>query len=262
MTETEMPSYYGIIPAEVRYDKELTANAKLLYSELTCLSQKEGYCFSSNSYFADLYGVTTQAISKWINQLADKGYVKLEYIYNGKEVKERRIYLMGVSINIGGVSTNNEGGINKRLKGYQQKVKDNNTSINNINNNINTKKKNPKSELFERVDEYTENEELRIVLKKYLQFKLKSSRSFNIDQWNIQLGNLRKFSGGNVIAEISKVNKSYANGYQALVYENELNKNTNFQRRSAYDVACNHIDSQHDYSKDAGEVLENGELGF
>lgn len=39
--------------------------------------------------------------------------------------------------------------------------------------------------------------------------------------------------------------------------------NVGIQKRGgAYDVACNHIDSQHDYSKDAGAVLENGELGF
>ena len=50
----ELPSYYGIIPANVRYDKDLQPNAKLLYSELTALTTKRGYCFSSNLYFAKL----------------------------------------------------------------------------------------------------------------------------------------------------------------------------------------------------------------
>lgn len=127
---SEIPNYYGIIPANVRYDKDLRPNAKLLYSELTCLASKEGYCFASNNYFAELYDVDPSAISKWIKQLADKGYISIEYIYEGKECKERRI-----AINQGVLPKEQEG-IAKKQEGYCQKAKDNITSNNNINNNI------------------------------------------------------------------------------------------------------------------------------
>ncbi|QDP48831.1 MAG: hypothetical protein Unbinned1643contig1000_21 [Prokaryotic dsDNA virus sp.] len=88
-------SYYAVIPAFVRYDSEITANAKLLYGEITALCNEKGYCFASNKYFADLYSVKTRSITDWISQLKDKGYIKLKLLYkeNSKEVKSREIYI-------------------------------------------------------------------------------------------------------------------------------------------------------------------------
>lgn len=40
---TERPAYWAVIPASVRYDRELPPNAKLLYGEVTALSDKLGY---------------------------------------------------------------------------------------------------------------------------------------------------------------------------------------------------------------------------
>ena len=51
---TETPNYYAIIPSNVRYS-DLKPNAKLLYGEITALSNKHGFCFASNKYFANLY---------------------------------------------------------------------------------------------------------------------------------------------------------------------------------------------------------------
>ncbi|MGE9832701.1 conserved phage C-terminal domain-containing protein, partial [Ligilactobacillus salivarius] len=39
----EKPGYYSILTANVRYDKRLKANEKLLFSEITALSNKYGY---------------------------------------------------------------------------------------------------------------------------------------------------------------------------------------------------------------------------
>jgi hypothetical protein len=88
-------NYFAVIPAFVRYDEELTPNAKLMYGELTALSNEQGFCFATNKYFADLYGVTTTSISKWINQLKSKNYIKVKMIYkkDSKEIEQRKIYI-------------------------------------------------------------------------------------------------------------------------------------------------------------------------
>ena len=53
----ENPNYYGILPANVRYDKNLKPMEKILYTELTALSNKNGYCNAKNIYFGKLYDV-------------------------------------------------------------------------------------------------------------------------------------------------------------------------------------------------------------
>ena len=93
-------NYYAIIPANVRYDKDLSANAKLLYGEITALSNGEGYCWATNSYFANLYNVSNETISRWISQLIKKGYIKSVIIYkNGtKEIDLRKLYVGNIPI--------------------------------------------------------------------------------------------------------------------------------------------------------------------
>lgn len=93
--DNEQPNYYAIIPANVRYDRNLKANEKLLYGEITALCNKNGFCFATNSYFANLYDVTNISISNWISNLEKQGYIKTEIIYknNTKEIDKRLIYI-------------------------------------------------------------------------------------------------------------------------------------------------------------------------
>lgn len=121
----EKPNYYAIIPADVRYDNELKDKAKLLYGEITALSDKYGYCYASNKYFAELYGVTVTTISLLIKNLVEKGYIESEIKYKegSKEILNRYLKII-------------KGGYLKNFKeGYLKKVKDNNININNTSNN-------------------------------------------------------------------------------------------------------------------------------
>ena len=142
----EKPSYYSILTADVRYDERLKkyADCKVLFSEITALSNKYGYCTASNGYFARLYDRPKPTISRWINLLIKLGYLKSEMIYkeNSKEIKERRLYPITTPINADNnrsINASVKGGINAdNNRGINASVKDNITSINTINNNITT----------------------------------------------------------------------------------------------------------------------------
>lgn len=125
----EKPNYYAIIPADVRYDEKLKLGEKMMYGEITALSKKNGICYASNNYFAKLYNVSPQAISKWIKNLEKNNYISISYERDGKAIIKRNISM--VSTQVDRVSTEVEGGINSGLEGYQQEIKENNTSINN-----------------------------------------------------------------------------------------------------------------------------------
>ena len=71
------PNYYGVLPAQVRYDTALTNLAKLLYCEISALSSKDGICFATNGYFAKLYESSERTISRGICSLEENGYVKI-----------------------------------------------------------------------------------------------------------------------------------------------------------------------------------------
>lgn len=139
--EINKPSYYTVMPAVVRYDGRLKANEKILYSEIVTLASKNGYCYASNKYLSEIYGVSIVSISNWINRLIDLGYVKNENEFlndTGYIVKRKLFPVVGPDI------------LNKSLicdkqnfkddkenfkRHIKQNFKDNNTSINTINNN-------------------------------------------------------------------------------------------------------------------------------
>ena len=92
----EKPNYYAVIPADVRYSKNLTPNAKLLYSEITALCNMNGKCTASTDYFCKLYEVSRVSIQKWLKILEDNKHINRVNIYKqgSKEILTRVITLV------------------------------------------------------------------------------------------------------------------------------------------------------------------------
>lgn len=152
-------SYYAIIPASVRYDKRVKPLARLLYGELTALSNEKGFCWASNKYFAELYEVTNETVSRWISQLAEYGYIRLSISRAGKKIVGRKIYLSESPIDEN-VNTscqkNQEDNDEKINTPIDKMIKENTTDYNNTDNNTMIRERTSRftPPTVEQVDEY------------------------------------------------------------------------------------------------------------
>ena len=205
----EKPNYYAIIPADVRYDEKLKLGEKMMYGEITALSKKNGICYASNNYFAKLYNVSPQAISKWIKNLEKNNYVSISYERDGKAIIKRNISM--VSTQVDRVSTEVEGGINSGLEGYQQEIKENNTSNNNT--SINNIKENVKRK-------YYDNKDLNNIFIEYLDMR-KKMKAINSDRAINTL--INKLSAYDDDIKFRMIEQSIVNSWKSI-YENKLTK--------------------------------------
>lgn len=89
-------NFYIVIPVTVAYDMNLSANAKIMYGLISGLTNEKGYCWASNKYFADRLHVSKTAVSLWIKNLREAGYitVEVEYRDESKEVDMRKIWII------------------------------------------------------------------------------------------------------------------------------------------------------------------------
>jgi hypothetical protein len=171
----ETPNYYAIIPANVRY-ADLKPNAKLLYGEITALSNKHGFCFASNKYFAELYKVNKNTISSWISDLKNYGFVTVKIERNvNNQITKRCI------------------GILKKMDNpIHEKLKYNNTSINTTSNNISIKEKfenlvmffdYPKEMKLDFINYWTEKSSDRLNAKMRYQKQATFDVKLRLDRW-------------------------------------------------------------------------------
>ena len=231
--EEQQRSYYAIIPANVRYDKDLAPNAKLLYGEITALCSEKGYCWASNQYFAELYGVSVLSVKRWVNSLVTKGYVyrTLTYKPNSKEVDKRILSIdSGIKIDTTSVQKCYDPGIKNDTSSSIKNDTDNNTSINNTFNNTDIyKEKNIKKESVNSViSEYTENKDLQDALHDFVDMRIKARKPLTVRAMKLSLNELDKLAVDDV-TKIAIVNQSIVHSW--LTFYKLQNNNNGGQRQ-------------------------------
>jgi hypothetical protein len=219
-------SYYAIIPASVRYDNNLKPNAKLLYGEITALTNEKGYCWATNDYFAELYNTSKETVSRWISQLEQNNHIRTSIIYNGqtKHILERRIYIATpIDKNVNTSCQNNQDPIDKNVNTpIDKKVKDNNTVFNNTFNNTH----NLDDKTVKTIMAFTENEKLLETIKEFISHRKSIKKPLKTEfTIKLLLKNLNKL--GNTDKEkIEILEQSIVNGWQGIF---ELKKQNNQQ---------------------------------
>lgn len=230
--EEQQKAYYAIIPANVRYDKDLVPSAKLLYGEITALCNEKGYCWASNQYFAELYNVSDRTIKNWISQLADKGYIQrsVKYREGTEEIEQRKLFI-GRENNF---TTSGNYFPDPRENNFTTPSENNfpvnNTSINNTFNNTNIYKgkKKQKSETVNSViAEYTENKDLQDALHDFVDMRTKARKPLTVRAMKLSLNELDKLAVDDV-TKIAIVNQSIVHSWLTFY---KLQNNNNGQRQ-------------------------------
>ena len=223
----ERPNYYAVIPATVRYDKELKANEKLLYGEISALAQKSGYCWASNNYFAELYNVSTVSISNWINHLKERGYIDVKLVYrNGTHEIEKRV--IGVKEIFNTSQRNLYEGIKENFnRGIKEIFKENNTSINNININKRESKerKSPRPSLDE-IKVYVKENNLKVNPEQFFNYfeagEWKDAKGQVVRNWKQKILTWNKFESSKETKEEQSDDERYEEVRRKLEREGKL----------------------------------------
>lgn len=85
--------YYSIVNKDYLLSNELNSLDKLLLIHITALCYKEGFCFATNRFFADVYGYDRKTISRSINKLVDKKILDSKLEYNNLNLSKRYLSL-------------------------------------------------------------------------------------------------------------------------------------------------------------------------
>jgi DNA-binding transcriptional regulator GbsR (MarR family) len=269
--EREMhKGYYAIIPATIRYDKNITPNAKLLYAEITALCNEKGYCWASNAYFAELYGVSKTSVSNWISSLQKNNYINVDIIYkeNSKEIQNRYIRILNDPIKE--ILTGYERNLQYPIK---ENFNDNTKIINNKKEYTSKDDTTPKSKpiietttkktkkakdivtMRNMINAFTENESIREKLLEY--FNMRVKKGLQPNQWKIILDDLRDYAGESAKVAIDKINGSIAGGYMQIIASWEKDKRNNFNKPKFDNTAGREIKAVVNMTEDEKKEFED-----
>lgn len=70
------PAFYAMVPATVRYDRELSPNAILLYMEISAAMDRDGVARQKSKYYMEIFRTSRELVMKWLKELKDKGHIQ------------------------------------------------------------------------------------------------------------------------------------------------------------------------------------------
>lgn len=88
-------SSYINIPSKLLLDSTIPSNAKILYGQIKSLTYKDGYCFATNKYLAQLNNLSIRTISSLISILTKKEYIKIHFKPKDNGMIIREIFITG-----------------------------------------------------------------------------------------------------------------------------------------------------------------------
>jgi len=146
-----MEEGYSICLNKWALDKDIKSELGLLLI-ISSLCAEKGYCYASNQYFAELFGISEVAVSQRIKKLEEKGYIEITYQRRGCEVISREIQLK--------LTLTDD--LRKLKPTIKENFKENNTSI----KNTSIKKRNIKEKFIppsvEEVERYVSENKLDV----------------------------------------------------------------------------------------------------
>lgn len=208
----EQPNYFAVIPANVRYDKNLSSSEKIFYAEIAALAQKDGRCWASRRYFADLYDVDEKTISRWTTKLAEKGYIEVRVIRNAQNAILRR----NITLKVFNTPTD------KNVPTWGQKcpypgdknVPDNNTSNNN--KKVSKKQSAKPVENFDSIiEKSTESTELRDAIIEFVKFRKLIKKPMTNKALELIIAKLNKL-GASDRERVAILNQSIERGWAGV----------------------------------------------
>ena len=224
MNEENPIGYYAVIPSTILFNEELKPNEKLLYAVITVLANKEGYCFASNNYLADLFNSKPHTISNWISHLSKLNFVHVELIRSdNNEIIQRRIYINDIPYVIKMTYPYSI----KKTESMSQKRQYNNDIYNKIdrffNYIIKREEKNP--EHFNKIDEIEFWRILKNIEFDYTEEITKIFTEENIEKLKIIMYSLKELYMSNRRQLIYRATREKL----MFVYDNCKNKQTEYE---------------------------------
>lgn len=224
------PNYYAIIPANVRYNKELTFLEKFLYCEFTALSNVDGYCFAKNKYFANLYDKDEKTISRAISHLEELGYINIEYERSGAKITKRKISISMVKTTSDKIVNGTETTGDKNITREQEKfllasdkiVTDNNVTYDYL---LSLIMYNLPKEQKELIKEYNFDKRVEDKIYAWLQYKKEKKQAYKQSGLRMLLNDINKHCTNDGVENVvDSIENCIKNNYAGLFFLKPTNK--------------------------------------